>query len=153
MNPTQIRIGERVYFGRTHGEKTLGRVLKVNAKSISVVQLEARGGHAVGTKWRVGPKFVFPEAGIPLHAPAPVGLVEEAPPPRTARPEPEILRDILGCYVSLSPENLYCDGELTRAQASRRAAVLRAKLKGLFAELGRTVTEEEAWATGLGRAV
>lgn len=65
----------------------------------------------------------------------------------TVRPEATIMRDILDCYCGLSPENLWCDGEATATQAKRTASRLNARLKTLFKELGRKVTEEEAYAT------
>lgn len=47
---------------------------------------------------------------------------------------------------ALSPENLHCDGEVSRAVARRKASALRAQWKRLEAEVGRTVTESEVWA-------
>lgn len=46
---------------------------------------------------------------------------------------------------ALSPENLHCDGEISRAQARRKAAGLRAQWKALEAEVGRAVSEDEVW--------
>ena len=128
--------GQKVYFGRPNGEKTLGEVVKVNRKSAVVAQLEARGQGRIrqaGTKWCVHLSLLTPAEG------------SSAAPPRSARSEREIMRDILGCYGSLSPENLTCDGELSRTQVRRRAASIRRHLKACFVELGRTVSEDEAW--------
>jgi len=47
---------------------------------------------------------------------------------------------------ALSPENLHCDGEVSRAMARRRAAALRAQGKRLETTVGRSVTEAEVWA-------
>jgi hypothetical protein len=55
-----LSIGQPVTFGRPNGEKTLGVILKVNPKTIAVMQTEDRGGHPLGTKWRVAPSFVTP---------------------------------------------------------------------------------------------
>ena len=63
------------------------------------------------------------------------------------RSEKEILRDILDCYCGLSPENLWCDGEATRAQAQNTSRFLHSKLKNLFKELGREVSETESYQT------
>lgn len=60
------------------------------------------------------------------------------------RSENEILLNINGCYNSLSPENLSCDGEASRAHMNRTGAQLNRMLKALFMEIGRTVTEDEA---------
>jgi hypothetical protein len=60
-----FRIGDAVLFGRTHGEKTAGRVVGINGKSIKVEQTEERGGRPVGTVWRVAPALVYPVEGAP----------------------------------------------------------------------------------------
>ena len=55
-----FNIGDRVYFGRTNGEKSLGEVVKVNRKSLKVKLLEERGArrnYAVGGTWRVPPSL------------------------------------------------------------------------------------------------
>lgn len=62
------------------------------------------------------------------------------------RTEDEIMQEILECYCHLSPENLSCDGELSIAQTRRRYRQLQTRLGQLFSELGRTVTEGEAYA-------
>lgn len=46
---------------------------------------------------------------------------------------------------ALSPENLACDGELSRRQVAARHRRLTAEWKALEAEVGRAVTEEEVW--------
>ena len=61
------------------------------------------------------------------------------------RTEKEILADISMVYDRLSPENLTCDGELSRAEVRRRSVALNKKLKQLFKEIGRVVTEEETY--------
>ena len=38
-----MKVGERVYFGRVHGERTLGEIVKVNRATVTVRQLETRG--------------------------------------------------------------------------------------------------------------
>ncbi len=51
-----MKIGDRIYFGRKHGEKTLGVVVKVNRTTVKVKTLESRGRlryYAVGTVWKV----------------------------------------------------------------------------------------------------
>lgn len=151
--------GDLVFFGRTHGEKTLGRVLKVNPKSVKVEQLESRGTmreYRVGTKWRIAPKFCSPAPASALQAPVMAPEVQA----RLAagqdrdfafmtgqkRPEAEILRDIRGIHAQLSPENLTCDGELPRSEVARREKALNRKLASLTAELGREATMTEIYA-------
>lgn len=65
--------------------------------------------------------------------------------PAPKRDEFTILDEICSTYSALSPENLTCDGELSRAQVARKRAGLNDRLRKLFAELGRTVSEGEAW--------
>lgn len=141
--------GSRVLFGRSHGEKTLGEVVRVNGKTVTVRQLEARGtlrNYPVGSKWRVALAFVQEVGGAVPSLATPV-----AQQPR--RPESQILRDIQACYNGLSPENLWMDGEATRAQAQRTAAVLNRRLRALQVELGRRVSEDDAFrATELNHA-
>ncbi len=65
--------------------------------------------------------------------------------PTPKRAEKDIMKDIAGVYNQLSPENLCCDGELPASQVAIRRARLMTELRQLQAELGRTVTEEEAF--------
>jgi len=217
MDITTLKYGDKVLFGRPNGEKTLGRVLKVNRKSVKVEQLEARGqfrSYAVGTKWNLGPSFVerapvdtlpsnvdytanprlspelrsviieqtgrdpvenfsptFEEsvpamereiarlklenAALKCRACNPKCLADRTVAPHTCgrapavkRPESEVLKDIRGVYAALSPENLTCDGELRGRALTRKASALRTKLAGLFRELGRRVSEDEAYRSG-----
>jgi hypothetical protein len=61
------------------------------------------------------------------------------------REESAIIRDIANTYSGLSPENLSCDGELSATRINLRRAELNNKLRNLFAELGREITENEAY--------
>lgn len=131
-----MRIGDKVLFGRTNGEKTLGEIVKVNPKKLKVRQLESRGtmrDYPVGTIWTVHPSLC---TQLPSTATAAAS---------SKRPEREILRDIADTYCGLSPENLCCDGEASSAHIASTYRRLRTKLKGLFTELGREVTESEAY--------
>jgi hypothetical protein len=56
-----IQKNDIVVFGRPNGEKTRGRVIRVNAKSITIEQVEERGRSRIreaGVKWRVHPTLV-----------------------------------------------------------------------------------------------
>jgi len=126
--------GQKVIFGRPNGEQTHGTVIKVNAKSVKVRQDESRGtykDHEVGATWRVAKSLCRPANGETVAAPK--------------RSEAEIMRDIRNVYNQLSPENLHCDGEISMSQARRKAAVLNRQLGALQAELGRKVSECEAY--------
>lgn len=61
------------------------------------------------------------------------------------RSEAEIIRDINYTYSALSPENLTHDGELPNNVVAREEKRLTTKLNALFVELGRELTEEQAW--------
>ena len=65
--------------------------------------------------------------------------------PDEQRSSADIIRDINGVYNALSPENLYCDGELPAHQAARNRKRLERRLRDLFVEYGRPVDEAEAW--------
>jgi len=64
---------------------------------------------------------------------------------KAKRPDDDILWDMLAVYNGLIPENLYCDGELTKAQTRRKERDLRAQLRSLSKELGREVSEGKVW--------
>jgi len=139
---TDFKVGEKVLFGRDSGEKTLGEVLKVNRSKVKVKQLECRGtfrSYPVGTVWRVPPSLCQKTDASGMAVP-------EAPKPK--RPESVILQDIRQLYSMLSPENLHCDGEISRSMAARRGAAFRRQLTECFAELGRRVSEDEAFLDG-----
>lgn len=129
--------GQPVVFGRPNGEQTRGTVIKVNRRTVQVQQDEGRGvhkAHAVGTKWKVAKSLCRPADD------------SEAPKARAKRPEAEIMDDILMVYGQLSPENLSCDGELPRRLVQRRYADLQRQLRALETEMGRKVTEGEAYS-------
>jgi len=71
-----FNVGDRVYFGRTNGEKSLGEVVKVNLKSLKVKLLEERGSrrsYAVGGTWRVPPSLcTLADGDCPADRPAAV---------------------------------------------------------------------------------
>jgi len=138
----KFKVGDKVVFGRSQGEKTLGEVVKVNRTRLKIKQLESRGTHAIGAQWVV-----------PFHLCRPVGpvsaglIVSDTPqPPQPARNRAVVMADIRNIYSSLSPENLSCDGELSRSATFRRRIALEARLRACFKELGREVDESEAYA-------
>jgi hypothetical protein len=134
--PTAFKIGDLVTFGRPNGEQTEGRVIRVNAASITIEQTEVRGQTRVreaGAKWRVHPSLVR-LVGSPAGSAV-----------KVTRPEAEILRALRRIEGDLSPENLYWDGERPRAEARRAEARLMAERKTLVAELGREPNPRELW--------
>jgi hypothetical protein len=131
-----FKIGDLVTFGRPNGEQTEGRVIRVNTASITIEQTEQRGVSRIreaGTKWRVHPSLVRL-----------VGA-SAAPAPKAARSEADLIAALRRIEASLSPENLYCDGERPRAEARRAEARLMAERRTLVAELGREPSPRELW--------
>lgn len=61
------------------------------------------------------------------------------------RTDKEIISEIRGCYSDLSPENLFWDGERSQEEAEDDRDTLRRKLDELFMELGRHITESQAY--------
>jgi hypothetical protein len=61
------------------------------------------------------------------------------------RAEQDILNEIFNCYLGLSPENIWMDGEASHREARIRELRLKSKLEDLFKELGRHVTEDESF--------
>ncbi len=62
-----FKVGDKVTFGRTFGEKTLGEIVKVNRVKLKVRQLESRGtfrDHPIGTIWTVPPQFCQPVGAV-----------------------------------------------------------------------------------------
>lgn len=140
-----MKIGDKVYFGRDGGEQTLGEIVKINRVKVKVKQLDSRGtyrAHPIGSMWSVPVSLLTPAEGSAPPVLAKTAPAASVPPVRT---EAEVLTQIRQLYCSLSPENLNCDGEISRSQAARRATTFRDMLRGCFRELGRTVSEEEAF--------
>lgn len=65
----------------------------------------------------------------------------------TRRSYAEVLAEIRGVYNGLSPENLSADGERSRSQVQKLAAVYHRALRALFVEADRSISEEEAYGT------
>lgn len=131
--------GDMVVFGRPNGEKTVGKVIRANRKSLTIEQMEARGSRRAyqrGQKWRVHPSLVQ-HLDKSKDSPA-----QESVP---ARSEAEILKLIRDIEWRLEPEVLYCDGERPAAQARRIAVKLRRQRQHLVNELGREPTLQEIW--------
>ncbi len=138
-----FKVGDKVRFGRGRGEQTLGTVVKVNRAKLKVRQDEVRGRQRIrpaGTIWTVPPSLCTKVSGSEATPKAPSKAALKA-----ARSDAEIIADITRVYGNLSPENLWMDGEASRSYVQRRGAQLRQALRVLFAEIGREVTESEAY--------
>jgi hypothetical protein len=57
----------------------------------------------------------------------------------------EIMDNFNSLACRLSPENLCCDGELSKTQVQKRFAQIKKEWKALEKEIGHTVTEDEAF--------
>ena len=148
MLQEQCRIGMQVYFGRSNGVKTLGQVVKLNPTKAKVQTLEARGtgrGSRVGEEWGVPYSMLTQAAGTATTAEAPAPQVEKLEYNPFAGEDNPILAAIVILHSNLSPENLTCDGELSRTEVSRRRAMYTRKLRCLQSALGREVDETEAY--------
>lgn len=124
-------IGDRASFTSKTGRVVTGTVTRVNTKTVTLERCDdgSRG-------YRVPPAMLRAAAAA---APAPTAAAA----PR--RDEDAVMRDIVNAYSDLSPENLTCDGELTRAQAAVRRTAVHRRLADLQRELGRRVSEDQAW--------
>lgn len=138
----ELKVGMKVSFGRPNGEKTIGIVKKVNTKTVKIEQTEIRGRqkiHAIGSIWNVGKSaklitIIPDDAVFPATRPAP-----------SKRTDAEIISDLKRIECRLSPENLTCDGLLSRTEVRRRYTKLNSEKKALIAELGREPTFDELW--------
>lgn len=140
------RVGLEVFFGRENGQQTKGVVTKMNRLKAKVKLLESRGngrGSHVGAEW-----------GVPYSMMVACGengnVAENKPEPINYSPfqdfvDQKILEAINHVYNCLSPENLFCDGEISRAEAEKKRTKLNRQLKGLFQAFGRPVDEMTAY--------
>lgn len=140
------KVGMIVHFGRAGGQQTKGVVTKTNRLKAKVKLLESRGngrGSHVGAEW-----------GVPysmMVACDSDGKVMETKPetinysPFQDMVDQKILEAINDVYNGLSPENLFCDGEISRSEAEKKRSKLNRQLKGLFQAFGRPVDEMTAY--------
>lgn len=64
MNIANFRVGQKVYFGRPNGEKTLGEIVKLNPSKAKVRTLESRGSRSTaGVVWGVPYSLIKPADG------------------------------------------------------------------------------------------
>ena len=140
------KIGMKVMFGRTNGQKTLGEIVKVNSKNLKVKQLEQRGvqkNHRVGSVWNV-PKSLCTPVNDMMVGEKGVGKTF-TPTPVSKRSDAEIIQELQGIECGLSPENLSCDGEASRTHIMRTYRRLNRRKAQCIKELGREPTFDELW--------
>lgn len=132
----ELKVGMKVSFGRPNGEKTIGIVKKVNQKTVKIEQTEIRGRqktHRIGTVWNVA------------KSPNLITIIERRFAQSQKRTDAQIINDLQRVECRLSPENLSCDGELSRTQVRQRYNRLMSEKKALINELGREPTFDELW--------
>ena len=59
--------------------------------------------------------------------------------------EEECMKWLDRICTDLSPENLHCDGEISRSAAMKKASALRAEWKEVERIMGKRVTEDQVW--------
>lgn len=72
-----------------------------------------------------------------------VGFADVTPAPK--RDSKVIMADFASAHMLLEPENLTCDGERSRSECNRIAAILQRALRALAIENGRMVDSSEAF--------
>lgn len=190
MNTTSdFKVGDKVVFGRSHGEQTEGTVVKVNRTKLKVRQDESRRSYPVGSIWGVPPnmcrkvgqttppvanaltltvgqtveyigfswaargnaviKGVITKVGhdaYEVYGEGRTQVITHTAVKVASKREFDVVKvQIAGCYASLSPENLTCDGERPRSQVQIIQAQLNRALKALFIEAGRKLDEGECY--------
>lgn len=150
MSRSDFVVGQKVYFGRQRGEKTLGKIVKLNPTKAVVETLEVRGrdGTAAGKIWTVPYDMLSPASESTQDSPP---AVLEALKYSPFDGDNALLAALFEVYIDLSPENLSGDGEIPISQVRQRLSVLRRKVKGLCIALGREVTEDQIAVWDIGR--
>ena len=52
-----MKVGDSVQFGKGRGIQRLGKVAKINSKSVKVIQTQPCKTYPAGTEWRVSPSL------------------------------------------------------------------------------------------------
>ncbi len=142
MLKEELRIGQEIYFGRPNGEKTLGKIIKLNPTKALVETLESRGSRTgTGDKWRVPYGIIYPKGDSSAKTPVKIPVQYN----QFGGVENLLMQALVSVYSGLSPENLACDGEASPAYVRHQGAKLRRQLKGIQYALGRDVDESEAY--------
>jgi len=142
------QVGQKVYFGRSNGEQTLGKIIKINDKKARVEILEERGrgrGGDIGCFWSVPYSMMKLADQSTALPPTPVTPKEPIKYIPFAHLDNIIMEGLLCVYCGLSPENLCSDGEASRSQIQQRSAELNRQLRGFKLALGREVSETEVY--------
>lgn len=150
MRKEDCKVGMTVLFGRPNGEKSTGKIVKINPAKARIELTCERGqgrGSEVGSVWTVPYSLIYPVDGQGQDTTAPI--VKREPlkfNPFMAGVDQHIVQAMSCVYNDLSPENLTCDGELPRARVQQKSAELHRKLRYLQQAFGQEVTEDDIWA-------
>jgi hypothetical protein len=137
---------KQILFGRPHGEKTLGTIVKVNVNKCKVRQDDMRGnaGRPIGTIWNVPFELIYiRDANGNATVPPPAPVVKKPITDFWIMDHKHELNILDGIYGCLSPENLTCDGENPLWRVRQLRAELERKLRACFVLLEREVDEME----------
>lgn len=141
-------VGKQILFGRLHGEKTLGTILKVNVNKCKVRQDDVRGnvGRPIGTIWTVPFELIYAkDASGNATVPPPAPVVKKPITDFWIMDNRHELHILDGIYGSLSPENLTGDGEIPMWRVRQKRAELDRKLRACFVLLEREIDEMECY--------
>lgn len=138
-----VKVNDKIIFGRPNGEKTTATIVKINKSKLKVRTEEARGKYPVGTIWIAPPELCTTLDGKSISLESEFKAPEPSVMPdgwwiQRNRHEIEALGNI---YCELSPENLCCDGEASRSYIREKSTLLHKKLKAMFVVLERELDE------------
>jgi hypothetical protein len=89
------------------------------------------------------PQVIFGPSGSSPHLPGVVPLKGDT----VTTLSPETQKAFENMCFALEPENLYSDGEASPSEVKKRLKALKTQWKALEKTVGRTVTQEEVWAS------
>lgn len=143
-----LHINKQILFGRLHGEKTLGTILKVNINKCKVRQDDIRGSNRpIGTIWNVPCEMIYArDASGDAAVPPPAPVVKKPITDFWIMDNRHELHILNGIYGHLSPENLCADGERPMWQVRQLKAELDKKLRACFVLLEREIDEMECYS-------
>lgn len=113
-------------------EVTAWKEFTQRGKTFKISGLNPKGRQMPVLATSGGKTYKFPVYGITMV----LGLLSPS-----KRTEEQILKDIRDVHCQLSPENLSCDGELSRAETVKKERELNNKLAVLERELGYKPTD------------
>ena len=139
-----VKVNDKVIFGRPNGEKTVATIIKINKSRLKVRQEEVRGSRPVGTIWSTPPELCTTLDGKSISnsvksAPA---KSNEMPSDWWIKTNKNEIRVLFDLYMQLSPENISCDGEAPMSHVRYMTSLLNRKLKAMFVVLERELDED-----------